>query len=56
MSTSGIQWRRHVLFGSDGLELNSGVIVDTAACRTQAVHIGLDVVVAELAYLAWRVS
>jgi hypothetical protein len=40
------------LFGGDVLELNGRVVVGTATGRTQAVHGRLDVVVAELAYLA----
>jgi hypothetical protein len=43
------------LFGRDGLPLDGGVVVRPAAGGAQAVHRGLDVVVAELAYLA-RVS
>lgn len=40
------------LFGSDVLELDGRVVVGTATGRTQSVHRCLDVVVAELAYLA----
>ena len=42
------------LFGSDVLELDGRVIVGTATGRAQPVHRCLDVVVAELAYLAAR--
>lgn len=40
------------LFGSDVLELDGRIVVGTATGRTQAVHRRLDVVVAELTYLA----
>jgi hypothetical protein len=40
------------LFGGDGLPLDGGVVVRPAAGRAQSVHRGLDVVVAELTYLA----
>src|SRR5690242_16021992 len=42
----------HALFGGDVLELDGRVVVGAATGRTQAVHGGLDVVVAELTYLA----
>jgi hypothetical protein len=40
------------LFGRDGLPLDGGVVVWPATRRTQSVHRRLDVVVAELTYLA----
>lgn len=40
------------LFGGDGLPLDCRVIVRPATGGTQAVHSGLDVVVAKLTYLA----
>lgn len=40
------------LFGGDVLEFDGRVVVRTATGWTQAVHRCLDVVVAELAYLA----
>jgi hypothetical protein len=43
---------RDALFGCDVLELDGRVIVGTATGRAQPVHGRLDVVVAELAYLA----
>jgi hypothetical protein len=42
------------LFGRDVLEFDGRVIVGTATGRAQPVHRCLDVVVAELAYLAAR--
>ena len=40
------------LFRSDVLELDGRVVIGTATGRTQSVHRCLDVVVAELTYLA----
>ena len=52
----GAERRDDALLGGDGFELYGGIVVGPAASGTQAVHVGLDVVVAELAYLARRVS
>ena len=52
----GAERRGHALLGGDGFELYCGIVVGSAAGGTQAVHVGLDVVVAELTYLARRVS
>lgn len=43
---------RDPLFGGDGLPLDGGVVVRAATGGAQPVHRCLDVVVAELAYLA----
>ena len=55
-SIHGAERRGHTLFGGDGFELYCRVIVRAAASGTQTVHVGLDVVVAKLAYLTGRVS
>jgi hypothetical protein len=43
---------RDPLFGRDGLPLDGGVVIWPATGRTQSIHRRLDVVVAELTYLA----
>jgi hypothetical protein len=45
-----------VLFGCDDLPFHCLFIVRSSAGGTQAVHIVLDIVVAELADLEWSVS
>ena len=52
----GAERRDNALLGGDGFELYCGIVVGPAASGTQAVHVGLDVVIAELTYLTWRVS
>lgn len=42
---------RNILFGTDNLPFDTLVIVRSSTCRAQAVHVVLDIVVAELAYL-----
>ena len=40
------------LFRSDILELDGRIVIRTATGRTQAIHRRLDIIVAELTYLA----
>ena len=40
-----------LLFGADNLPFDALVVVRSSACRTEAVHVVLDVIVAELTYL-----
>jgi hypothetical protein len=44
------------LFGSNDFVLDVLVVVGSPTCRTQAVHVVLDIVVAELTYLQHFVS
>lgn len=43
---------RDPLFGGDGLPFDGGVVIRAATGGAQPVHRSLDVIIAELAYLA----